>query len=81
MCPTEAVRSILASAASAADAGSLREQRGLTIEELAVRAQVGSRHVARVEAGRGSPSLLWLFAVAEGLAGHPSELLLDDQRT
>jgi DNA-binding XRE family transcriptional regulator len=53
----------------------LREQRGLTIEELAERAQIGARHVARVEAGRGSPSLLWLYAVAEGLNVHPSELL------
>jgi transcriptional regulator with XRE-family HTH domain len=45
----------------------LREKRGLTIEQLAEVANVGGRQLARVEAGRASPSLLWLYQVADGL--------------
>lgn len=36
------------------------DKRGLTIEQLAEAAGVGGRQPARVEAGRASPSLLWL---------------------
>jgi transcriptional regulator with XRE-family HTH domain len=53
----------------------LREEAGLSAEELAHRAQVGVRQIARVESGRASPSLIWLYAIAEGLDVEPSELL------
>jgi transcriptional regulator with XRE-family HTH domain len=55
----------------------LREQQGLTIEALADQAGVGARQIARVEAGRASPSLLWLLDVATGLGLEPAELLPD----
>lgn len=53
----------------------LREARDLTIEDLAEAAGVGARQVARVEAGRSSPSLLWLLAMASGLGVRPTSLL------
>ena len=45
----------------------LREARGLTQEALGERAQLGPRHIARVEAGRGNPTALWLLQLADGL--------------
>jgi len=45
------------------------------MEQLAERAQVGVRQIARVEAGRGSPSVLWLLDVAAGLDADPREML------
>lgn len=49
----------------------LREERGLTLEPLAHEAQIGVRQLARVEAGRASPILLWIIGVAEGLGLEP----------
>lgn len=51
-----------------------RENAGLTLEELAERAGVSVRQLARVEAGRASPSLLWLLGVADGLGVDPRSL-------
>jgi transcriptional regulator with XRE-family HTH domain len=53
----------------------LREERNLTLEQLAEAAGVGVRQLARVEGGRGSPSFLWMLDVANGLGVRPEELL------
>lgn len=45
----------------------LREQSGLTLEQVADAAGIAGRQLGRVEAGRASPSLLWLVDVAAGL--------------
>jgi transcriptional regulator with XRE-family HTH domain len=52
-----------------------REERGLTIEQLADEAGVSVRQITRVEAGRASPSLLWVMDVAGGLRVTAGELL------
>lgn len=51
-----------------------REARGLTMEQLAEAAGVGVRQIARVEAGRASPSVLWLMDTAQALGVLPGEL-------
>lgn len=53
----------------------LREERDLTREQLAEAASVGVRQLARVEAGRASPSLVWLMDVAVALQLTPAALL------
>lgn len=55
----------------------LREAQGLSLEDLAHRAGIGVRQLARVENGRGSPSVIWLFSLATGLGTHPAQLLID----
>src|SRR3954454_18543292 len=55
----------------------IREERGLTIEGLAHQSGVGVRQLARVEAGRGSPSVIWLLKIADGLGTEPAALLRD----
>jgi transcriptional regulator with XRE-family HTH domain len=55
-----------------------RENRGLSIEALAERADVGGRQLARVEAGRASPSVVWLWQLAAGL-DLPLSQLVDDR--
>jgi transcriptional regulator with XRE-family HTH domain len=55
----------------------LREAQGLTHEQLAERAGIGLRQLVRVEAGRASPSLVWLLAVASGLEATVAELVGD----
>jgi hypothetical protein len=57
----------------------LRLDRGLTIEGLADAANVGVRFIARVEAGRGSPSVLWVLDVAQGLGVNPAALFTGDE--
>jgi transcriptional regulator with XRE-family HTH domain len=52
-----------------------REAKGLTVEKLAEAASVSVRQLSRIEAGRGSPSVLWLLSIAGGLRIRPSELL------
>jgi transcriptional regulator with XRE-family HTH domain len=54
-----------------------RERRGWSMRRLAEAAAVGHRQVARVEAGLGSPSVLWLVAVADALDVAPADLLVD----
>jgi transcriptional regulator with XRE-family HTH domain len=51
-----------------------REAAGLTLEQLADKAQVGTRQLARVEAGRASPSLVWLLDVTAALDTNLGEL-------
>lgn len=51
-----------------------REARGLTMEQLAEAAGVGVRQIARVEGGRGSPSVVWLLDVSQGLGLPVGEL-------
>jgi transcriptional regulator with XRE-family HTH domain len=52
-----------------------RDARGLTLEQLAERAGVGRRQLTRVEAGKASPSLIWMLAVADGLGTTVSDLV------
>ena len=47
----------------------------MTLEQLAHEAQVGVRQLARVEAGRASPSLVWLYSIAEALDVKPERLI------
>ncbi len=47
----------------------------MTMEDLSDRAQLGVRQIARVESGRGSPSILWLWDAAAALDIEPMELL------
>jgi transcriptional regulator with XRE-family HTH domain len=56
----------------------LRERRELTIEQLADSAGVSVRQITRVEAGRASPSLLWVMDVAAGLRTTAADLIADD---
>lgn len=53
----------------------LRLDRDLTLEALAHDAELGLRQLARVEAGKASPSLLWLYRLADALNVELSELL------
>jgi ribosome-binding protein aMBF1 (putative translation factor) len=54
----------------------LREDAGLTVEELAHRSQLGARQISRVEAGRASPSVLWVLNVSQGLDVAPDRLFM-----
>jgi transcriptional regulator with XRE-family HTH domain len=53
----------------------LREDADLTAEDLAERSGRGVRQILRVEAGRGSPSVVWLLDVAAALEVSPARLL------
>lgn len=55
----------------------LREERGVTVEELAERSGLSARGLIYIEHGRRKPSVLTLFAVAEGLGVSPAALLPD----
>jgi transcriptional regulator with XRE-family HTH domain len=55
----------------------LRLDRNMSVEALAEAAGVGVRFIATVEAGRGSPSVVWLLDIAKGLRVHPTELFED----
>ena len=54
----------------------LREQAGLTQEELAERADVSVRFISFLETGRRQPSLSALAAVSKGLGLSMSALIL-----
>lgn len=54
-----------------------RERCGMTAQQVADAAGVSWRQLARVELGRGSPTVLWLLAVARALGISPGELLAD----
>ena len=54
-----------------------RERRGMTAQQVADSAGVSWRQLVRVELGRGSPTVLWLLAVARALEISPGELLAD----
>ncbi|KAF5999758.1 helix-turn-helix domain-containing protein [Streptomyces sp. WAC00263] len=53
----------------------LREDRGLTLEELASRSGMSFRGVVYIEHGRRNPSLTTLIKLARGLQTEPSTLL------
>ncbi|MFD3886713.1 MULTISPECIES: helix-turn-helix domain-containing protein [Streptomyces griseus group] len=54
---------------------SLREARGLSLEELAERSGMSFRGVIYIEHGRRNPSLLTLLSIASGLGVAPARLL------
>jgi len=53
----------------------LREQKGLSIRELAVRSDLEYSQVQRIEKGKVNIAFTTLCALAEGLDVAPSELL------
>ena len=60
---------------------SLREERGLTLSDLAREAEVSRRYLTDLEGGRGNPSALVLLRVGTALGVDPSELLAAPART
>ncbi|MFI0114214.1 helix-turn-helix domain-containing protein [Streptomyces globisporus] len=54
----------------------LREDRGLTLEELASRSGLSFRGVVYIEHGRLNPSLITLLNLARGLQAESSSLLI-----
>lgn len=52
----------------------LRKQKGLTLEELAGRADLEYSQVSRIERGIINTSLSQIMVIAEALEIHPSEL-------
>lgn len=55
----------------------LRNDQGLTQEELAFRAGMNVTYLSDLERGRWNPSLAMIVDLARGLAVHPSHLLRD----
>lgn len=53
----------------------LRQQKGLSQEELANRSDLAFSQIGRFERGVRSPTLSSIQALAEGLGVHPKELL------
>lgn len=56
----------------------LRQERGLTQEQLAFEAQLDLTYVGGIERGRRNPSLLVLVRLAGSLGVTPVDLLLND---
>ncbi|WP_459568058.1 helix-turn-helix domain-containing protein [Bradyrhizobium diazoefficiens] len=55
----------------------LRQQRGMTQEELAFEAKIDLTYVGGIERGKRNPSLLVLARIAEGLAVPLARLIAD----
>ncbi|MBY0430980.1 MAG: helix-turn-helix domain-containing protein [Rhodospirillales bacterium] len=55
----------------------LREQRGLSLEQLAARAGTTNQQVSRLEKGQRRLTDDWLRRLAEALQVHPVDLLSD----
>jgi transcriptional regulator with XRE-family HTH domain len=55
----------------------MREERGLTQDELAERAGISGTYVGFIERGDSVPTLTILLQVAEALKVRPAELLRD----
>lgn len=53
----------------------LREQRGMTQEQLAFEAQIDLTYVGGIERGRRNPSLMVMARLAEALGAELKELL------
>ncbi|WP_327118775.1 helix-turn-helix transcriptional regulator [Streptomyces sp. NBC_01341] len=53
----------------------LREEQGLTLEELADRSAMSFRGVVYIEHGRRNPSLTTILSLSRGLQISPSSLL------
>jgi len=56
-----------------------REQAGLTIREIALRAGLSQRFVAMVESGLGNISLTKLDRLAHALEASPSDILVESE--
>ena len=55
---------------------SLREEEGLTIEQLAIQSEIGSKgHLSNMERGLVRPNIQTLKQVADGLGVQPLDLL------
>lgn len=54
-----------------------REQRGMTQEELAERAEISATYVGFVERGDNVPTLSIIIQIAAALGVRPAELLRD----
>jgi transcriptional regulator with XRE-family HTH domain len=54
---------------------SLRKVRGLSQEQLAERAEMGSKYLSRIETGQENPTLDIFLRLSHGLAVDPYELL------
>ena len=46
---------------------SMREKRGLTIEQLSENSNINFKYLQRCETGRSNPSMSILFSIAQGL--------------
>jgi transcriptional regulator with XRE-family HTH domain len=58
-----------------------RQERGLTLRELAQRLGVSPSMISQIETGRASPSVSTLYAIASELDVSLDELLFNDRRT
>lgn len=56
----------------------IREERGVTLDELAERLSTSKGQVAALQAGRRQLTLIWMRRIAEALHCKASDLLLDD---
>jgi transcriptional regulator with XRE-family HTH domain len=54
---------------------SLREKKGISIRELALRSNLEYSQVQRIEKGKVNLSLTTIMAIADGLDVHPRNLL------
>ena len=57
----------------------LREQQGLTQEQLAERAHLDVKTISRLENGRFVPDLDRIYALADGLGTPPALLLVEEE--
>jgi transcriptional regulator with XRE-family HTH domain len=55
----------------------LRQQRGLTQEELAFEAEIDLTYMGGIERGRRNPSLLVITRIAKALSVAPAKLLTE----
>src|ERR1051326_223207 len=58
----------------------LRERQGLSIGDLAARAELSSRFVTEIQAGRGNVSIVRLAALARALGTTASRLVAEAER-
>ncbi|MFN3523744.1 MAG: helix-turn-helix domain-containing protein [Phenylobacterium sp.] len=58
----------------------VRQERGLTQEQLAFEASIDLTYLGGIERGRRNPSLLVITRIAAALSVPPVELLVTDQR-
>jgi transcriptional regulator with XRE-family HTH domain len=59
---------------------SLREERGLTQEKLAVDSEIDLTYLGGIERGKRNPSLLVVVRIATALSVEPSALLTPSKR-
>jgi DNA-binding Xre family transcriptional regulator len=53
----------------------LRQQKGMTVQELASRSHLDPRHISRIEAGQVNLLFSTILALSRGLGVPPEELL------